>query len=468
MLCPRCNQPVEKDALFCGNCGNQIVPVQARGATLGGGPTELITPPENRQFSSADPQHFVAPPPSYQPSQPSARQGFDSLSPIAQRKTISPLPLTLVPPPSTTPPPGSGRPGHPGRRRFAFIAIIIALLVIGLSAGVFTLIQQKPAAVTGGKSVAPAAGSATGSVTFSSSAGEQGITDTVSIDISGLSAPAQGMQYDAWLENQQQEQITPLGQLTLQNKDFVLTHTDKGQNLLALGNVLLVTQEQNGATLPTNSGVLSASFPPLAFIHIKHLLVAFPTTPHNIGLLVGLLGQSQQIYAQALLLKNAASNGNTTAVTCAAQNLINLVEGQHGQHFSQLPFACSTLNITVNGDGFGLLGSNGYISLVAQHASLAAQASDATDTVKTNAGHVETSMNNVKDWMTTVDQDAQSLLSNPGNTGKIQEIVSSANYALNGFDLNSNGNVNPGSGQAGVVLAFKQAQLMAQLTLQKM
>jgi hypothetical protein len=46
--------------------------------------------------------------------------------------------------------------------------------------------------------------------------------------------------------------------------------------------------------------------------------------------------------------------------------------------------------------------------------------------------------------------------------------VSSANYAVNGFDLSSNGNVNPSSGQAGVALAFKQAQLMAQLTLQKM
>jgi hypothetical protein len=466
MVCPRCNQPVEKDALFCGNCGNQIVPVQARGATLSG-PTELITPPENRQYSLADRQQFESASPGYQPSPAPAKQRFDSLSPIAQQKTVSSLPPTFVSPPSTTPPPGSSRPGHPGRRRFAFIAIIIALLIIGLSAGVFTLIQQKPAA-TSGKPATPATVSAGGSVAFSSSSGEQGITDTVSIDISGLSAPGQGMQYDAWLENQQQEQITALGSLSAQGKSFVLTYTDKGHNLLALGNIVLITQEQNGATLPTNGGVLSASFPPLAFVHIKHLLVAFPTTPHNIGLLVGLLGQAQQIYAQALLLKNAAGNGNTTAVTCAAQNLVNLVEGQNGQHFSQLPFACSTLNITVSGDGFGLLGSNGYISLAAQHASLAAQASDATNVVKTNASHVETSMNNVKDWMTTVDQDAQSLLSNPGDMGKIQEIVSSSNYALNGFDLDNSGDVNPASGQAGVVLAFKQAQLMAQLTLQKM
>jgi hypothetical protein len=375
-----------------------------------------------------------------------------------------------VPPPSATPPPGSGGPGHPGRRRFAFIAIILALLVIGLSAGVFTLIQRKPTLVTGSKPAATAATvGTTGAVAFSSSAGDQGITDTVSIDISSLPAPAQGMQYDAWLENQQQEQITSLGQLSPQGKDFVLTHTAKGQNLLALGNLILISQEQSGATLPTNAGVLSAQFSPLPFIHIKHLLVAFSTIPNQAGLLVGLLQQSQQIYAQALLLKNAANNGDTTAVTCAAQNLINLVEGQHGQHFSQLPAGCFSLNITVKGDGFGLLGPNGYIALVGQHASLAAQADGATDVIRTNATRVETSMNNVRGWMTTVDQDAQSLLANPGNTGKIQEVVSSANYALNGFGLTSNGNVNPGSGQeAGVALAFKQAQLMAQLTLQKM
>jgi hypothetical protein len=462
MVCPRCNQPVEKGALFCGNCGNQIVPVQARGATVADA-TELITP-DNRQYSLADPQQFAASAPGYQ--QPPAGQRFDSLSPISQRGTIPSFPSNLGSPPSVTPPPG--RAGHPGRRRLAFIATIIALLIIGLSAGVFTLIQQKPATAVNKSTTSNAvAVSTAGTIAFSSSAGDQGITDTVSMDITGLSAPAQNMQYDAWLQNQQEEKITPLGQLSPQGKDLVLTHTDKGQNLLALGNMILISQDQSGATLPANGGVLSAPFPPLAFIHIKHLLVAFPSTPHNTGLLVGLLTQAQQVEAQAILLKNASDNGNTNAVTCAAQNLLNLVEGQHGQHFSQLPFGCAALNATVNGDGFGLIGQNGYISLAAQHASLAAQSPDATDTVKTNAGHVETSMDNVKNWMTTIDQDAQSLLTNPGNKGKIQEIVTSANYAVNGFDLSSNGDVNPSSGQAGIVLAFKQAQLMAGLTLQK-
>jgi hypothetical protein len=462
MVCPRCNQPVENGALFCGNCGNQIVPVQARGATVADA-TELITP-ENRQYSLADPQQFAVSPPGYHSP---VRQGPDSLSPIAQRGTIPTYPQNFAPPPSATPP--SNKPVRPDRRRLAFIVVILALLIIGLSAGIFTLIQRKPATTSTTTRSTPtvAAASTTGSVSFSSSAGDQGITDTVSIDITGLSAPAQGMQYDAWLQNQQQEQITPLGQLKAQGKDFMLTYTDKGHNLLGLGNVILISQEQDGATLPTSSGLLSARLPPLALIHIRHLLVAFPITPHQIGLLVGLLGQAQQIQAQALLLKSASDNGNTQAVTCAAQSLVNLVEGQHGQHYGQLPFVCSSLNATVNGDGFGLLGQNGYISLVAEHASLAAQAADATNVVKTNAGHVETSMNNVKGWMTTIDQDAQSVLSNPGDTGKIQEIVTSANYALNGFNLTSNGNVNPASGQAGVELAFKQAQLMAQLTLQK-
>lgn len=460
MVCPRCNQPVESGAQFCGNCGNQIVPVQARGATVADA-TELITPPDNRQYSLADPQQFAASVPGYQPP---AGQRFNSLSPLAQRETVSSLPPTQVPPPSAPSQPGG--PGNSGRRRFAFIATIIALLIIGLSAGVFTLVQQKHPAPSSTVTSTTAAGT-TGTVAFSSSAGDQGITDMVSIDIPGLSAPPQGMQYYAWLENQQEEKITPLGQLNPQGKDFVLTHTAKGQNLLALGNMILVTQEQSGASLPTNSGLLSAQFPPLAFIHIKHLLVAFPSTPHSIGLLVGLLGQAQQVQAQAILLQNASNNGNTTAVNCAAQNMLNLVEGQQGQHFRQLPAWCTALNITVNGDGFGLIRPNGYISLAAQHASLAAQAGDATDTVKTNAGHVETSMNNVKNWMTKINQDALSLLTNPGDKGKVQEIVSSANYAINGFDLSSNGDVNPSSGQAGVLLAFKQAQLMAGLSLQK-
>lgn len=41
MLCPRCSRPFDDEAAFCGNCGYQLAPLRAPGATVGG-PTELV------------------------------------------------------------------------------------------------------------------------------------------------------------------------------------------------------------------------------------------------------------------------------------------------------------------------------------------------------------------------------------------------------------------------------------------
>jgi hypothetical protein len=390
--------------------------------------------------------------------------------PYPPDRGVTPLPGTsFTPPPTPARSPSAARSTRPPRRRIAFIVAIIALLIIGLSAGLVTLLQTKSASSPSQSAPAAATGSTTNTASFSSSldAQTQGITDTVTINISGLPAPAQGMQYDAWLVNEQQEQTTPLGKLTPQGQGFALTYTDQMQNLLGLGNTILITQEQDNATLPTGKDLFTAQFPTIASIHIRHILLAFPTTPGQIGLLPGLLHQARQAEAQAILLNGLAASKNSTAVTCAAQDLLNIVEGQHGQHYNQFPAQCAGLSAIISGDGFGLLGSGGYISLAGQHASLAAQASDATSNIKLHASQVETCLNNVTSWMTTVANDAQSLLSNPNDTAKIQEITALTDHAINGVDLNNNGRIDPVTGEGGVQTAIQQAQLMAQLTLQK-
>src|SRR5437764_14080420 len=34
MQCPQCNAQLDEDTIFCGNCGKQIAPLQAKGATV--------------------------------------------------------------------------------------------------------------------------------------------------------------------------------------------------------------------------------------------------------------------------------------------------------------------------------------------------------------------------------------------------------------------------------------------------
>jgi hypothetical protein len=453
MVCSRCNRPVENGVRFCGNCGNHITPIQAHGAT------ELVSG-ETRQYETVEERTLTS-------QTTPVGQTYDPLSPISHQGTVSPFPQAI----SSTPPPVRMPPFvklvPPPRRSFVFITAIIALLVIGLSLGFFTLLQSK-AATPLNKSVPTAMASSTmGSVYFSSSLDSHEATDTVKIDLTSLPTPAQGTQYDAWLVNEQQEQTILLGQLSPQRQGFSLTYTDKGQNLLGLGDKILVTQEQDNASLPTGKNLLTAQFPPLVFIHIKHILFAFPTAPHHIGLLVGLLQQTRQAEAQAILLNGIAGNGNTMAVTCAAQNLLNIIEGQHGQHYSALLPQCSSQSATVHSDGFGLLGPNGYIALAGQHASLCAQSYDTTSTIKFHARLVEITLTNVNGWMTTVDKDALSLRFNPSNNGKLQEIVTLTERAIDGVDLDNDGRVDPVAGEAGILTAFQQGQQMAQIALQK-
>jgi len=208
--------------------------------------------------------------------------------------------------------------------------------------------------------------------------------------------------------------------------------------------------------LPTGKIVLAGTFPPFAFVHIRHLLFSFPTTPNKIGLLVGLLNQIQLLNAQAVLLQSFVANKNQNAIGCAAQSIVDIIDGTQGQHFQPLPAECANASITAIGDGFGLLGTNAYIQTASQHASLAATQPDSTDNIRQFATQVEATMSSLNGSVTTIEQDALNLLSNPANTAKVQEIVTLANHAFNG---------DPSSGAAGATAAYLQGQMMATLPL---
>ncbi len=224
-----------------------------------------------------------------------------------------------------------------------------------------------------------------------------------------------------------------------------------------------MTQEQGAVNVPTGKIVLAGIFPPNAFMHIRHLLYQFPSTPNHIGLLVGLLGQAQLLNTQAQLLQRTSVN-NPDAIQCIAQSIIDIVEGAHGSHYQSLAGNCSAQGITATGDGFGLLG-NGYLITAAQHASLAANQNDSTNHIREFAGHVEIATNNITGWATTIDLDALNVLSNPGDNTSINTIITLASQAFKGVDINGDGRVDPVLNEAGAITAYLQGQIMAQLSL---
>ncbi len=351
------------------------------------------------------------------------------------------------------------------------VGLVLVLLAAGSVAAAFAFRTHTPAAVTPSPTVAPKA-SVAGQVTFFDNPnGTPGFTDALKITATSLSNPPNGSHYTAWLINDQSEQVILLGTLTRSGNTFSLDFTSgsngtqKQLNLLGAGNRIEVTQEQGTPSEPGGNVVLTGSFPPAAFVHIRHLLFQFPITPGKIGLLVGLMNQTQALNAQALLLQSLSGNGNTVGVRCVAQSIIDISEGTQGANYHPLSSSC--LSITSQaGDGFGILGQGGqgYVAEAAAHAALAANQSDSTANIKLHAHHVEIATDDIKGWVTTIDQDAVKLLSNPASASAVSEIVTLSDHAFHGV-AGLDGQVNPVPGEAGAVTGYLHGQFMAILPL---
>jgi Anti-sigma-K factor rskA len=447
MQCPRCNTVLDDDTAYCGNCGTQIAPLQAQGETMA-----VSIDDEGTLISRSTPVGNRQPPP------------------VIQR--FSP-PAALYAPASDTPalrnsPPVPRRGGSPLASARARVIIALALIVlVGGALGLFAALKNN-----GGGPNTVLGTHATGQIAFIDNPnGIPGHTDALNLSIQNLETPPSGFQYDAWLVNNATEQNVALGSLKPGGQTFTLNFAgvgnsgQAGTNLIGAGDEVKVTLEQGSVNAPTGRIILSATFPPKAFIHIRHLLFSFPITPGKIGLLVGLLGQVQLLNTQAVLLQNAFAGKNTPAVQCASQSIIDIIEGTQGSAYQQLPTSCFSLNVGNAGDGFGILGNSGYVLLASQHASLAATQSDSTDTIRLNASHVEIAMTNIKGWVTKIEQDALTLRNAPGNASVIQEMVTLSDRVLHGVDINADGRVDPVSGEAGAITGYDQGQLMATLQL---
>ena len=145
--------------------------------------------------------------------------------------------------------------------------------------------------------------------------------------------------------------------------------------------------------------------------------------------------------------------------------MLDIIEGTKGPDYQALSSTCVLQDVTIKGDGFGLLGSGGYLSDAAEHAILAISQPDATNTMHQHAGLLAIALSNVKGWVTTIERDAQRLRVNPTDLTKVPEMVALADAAYHGMDTNGDGLISPAAGEAGVLTAYVQGQLMATLSL---
>ncbi|HKS69480.1 MAG TPA: hypothetical protein VJQ45_03605, partial [Ktedonobacterales bacterium] len=345
------------------------------------------------------------------------------------------------------------------------VAVLLLIALVGGGLALAVSRQQAAAAHPGG------------TIAFlDSSSTPTGATDALQMNLRGLGAPPAGEHYQAWFINQESEQILSLGPLVPHaNQTYALNYAaapanGEAQNLLALGSAFEITLERTAVEAPAGKVVLSAKFPPDAFVHIKHVLLSFPTTPGKMGLLVGVLQQTSDANSEAQALQQAMANARSTEVQCHAQSILDILEGTHGQHYQPLSAECIALGMTRQGDGFGLLDSSasagsgqspsptGYIADAADHASLAGSTPDATAVIRQHGASAQAILAGVKSSLTAADAAALRLLAVPTDAVATATLVGNCAQAY--------GTVGHGNSAAtGAIGAYLQGQLMATLTL---
>lgn len=311
-------------------------------------------------------------------------------------------------------------------------------------------------------------------VTFLDGSFGAGQSDAVNISITDLGTPPAGYSYAAWLVNNQSQtpKYKPLGALSLKDNTWTLRYSGDGKpghpgtNLISMGDDVEITLEQSIGAAPSQNVVLAASYPTQAFSHLKRLIVTSPDTPGQQAYLTALLQQAILLQQQGQVLLDNMQRGLFDSTNCAAQNVVDLIEGKSGADYRPLPALCSSQgrNITQVDDGFGL---NGYLNAVINEAKQTKTSPDAVhvEHIQMHADHVIISATNIQEWLATVKQDALDILSGHHNADQGQEVAHLTDVALNGQDLDNDESVDPVPGEAGAKLGYQHGQLLALLQL---
>lgn len=290
--------------------------------------------------------------------------------------------------------------------------------------------------------------------------------DAVAVSIKGLTALPDGDVYAAWLANS--DNSLPLGALTTsENGNITLTFDSPDQqNLLGSFERVFITKgAQADATNKPTTVVLGGALPEQALAPIREILVAAEATPGKIGYALGLRQETDELLRHAQFLRDAYQAGDFNLEKIHAEHIINIIRGSEARD------ANGDGKIQNPGDGFGLLPNgqqDGYIKGMADQAKRAADSPDATAAIKLHAGHVQVTAENTRQRVDDVRALAEQIIPATGLEATEQSvlgILSLAEQAIQGVDVDLDEQVGPIPGEGGVITAYQHAQLMASVPL---
>ncbi len=302
--------------------------------------------------------------------------------------------------------------------------------------------------------------------------------DKANITITDLDTPKAGTHYEAWYLAQGGETRKNVGEIEVDGAgQGQLTYIDaESRNILAFFDQFEITVEPDNDPLkdvPSEKIVASYVYPPLAFVHVKHLLVAFGAAPNQTALIQGLWFGTDNVLTSANELQAAFDADNEELIRQKTEEIINQLVGNANTAL----YKDWDQNGTVSdpSDGYGLLqngepgyNDQGYITQTISHANFAAAAPDASDNIKTNSLNVVVAAKNVDGWARQLLEKTVQL--NEMRFGSdmaplIAEINALSKQIVLGVDSNGNQLIEPIVGEGGASTAYDFAYNTAMMQL---
>ncbi len=290
----------------------------------------------------------------------------------------------------------------------------------------------------------------TGSVVFRDA---NALSDSLVIDLEGVSQPATGTQYEGWLIAAGGASKVSTGLLAVSAEGAISsTYTDPdGANLLATYNTFAISSEPDPDPATPGAILYSDHVEAGAFVHVGHLLVAWPANPDEKGIAVGL---REQTLAALLHANLADSSANLSDKQAHLHHVVNIIEGAEGDNYDA--------SFGDPGDGNGVLN---YVADAIFHANLARAGAPDNETVDTHADGVIASATNVStlatqardNALTGIAQTTDNVLLNIS----LDNAVSNLTRAVEGTDDDGDGVAGSTAAEGGANKAYTEAQDIA-------
>jgi hypothetical protein len=243
-----------------------------------------------------------------------------------------------------------------------------------------------------------------------------------------------------------------------------------GLDLLALYDTIEITIEPKPDPSPDPSGLVAYSFtfPAEGLEHLRYLLSSFPSTPDEISLVQGLYGGVQNLDELARNIQTAFKNGDKGGALQKSEEALILLAGAKSEDRKdwngdgKIAAATDPYGLLLNGNNFG------YIQAVRGEADFTIGTARATQFMIENGGVVSTCTQNLALWAPQLRGLLLKILTSTSDSeiaAAIDDLVTLTDQALNGIDVDNNGNVDTVSGECGAKTVDEFAYYMADMPI---